>query len=72
MNGDGTSPQLARPGSRVRDRRGSRHAWSLRRVQVERVAGDNAYAVIAPVVWRNVAHRAIVNQLPVADLIANR
>src|SRR5262245_1927025 len=52
VNRNRSRPQLACTGPRVRDRRGTRHPGRLRRVQVERGARDDLYAVVAPIAFR--------------------
>src|SRR6185295_17856342 len=49
LHGDRTGPELAGPGSGVRDRRRARHARGLRRVEIELRTRNDLDSVIAPV-----------------------
>src|SRR5262249_22048917 len=48
LNTDGAGPELLRTDARVVDGRLAIHARRLRRIAVERVAGDDAHAVVLP------------------------
>src|SRR6185312_11197629 len=63
LNGDGSGPDLLRANARIVDRRLAVHAGRLRGVGIERVAGNDAHAVMFPfrrmvvIVRMVVAHR---------------
>src|SRR5262249_15205499 len=48
MDADGPGPELLGTGAREIDRGLAVHAWRLRRIRVERMAGDDAHAIMFP------------------------